>query len=135
MAELVITAANLHLEAGATVRLVQAGEAIDPGEGVYLHTDAKYYLALNDTALHAALKGVAVSYAPAAGDWFVIDTAGNLDIGAVVALGEIYVVASTAGKFELLSDLVSTEYITEAFKAVATDEVKMSIDATGARHA
>lgn len=137
MADLAQTAASVHAHSGASIRLVQAGESITPGQPVYkLAADGKYYKAVATSEAPAVAEGIALGYAPADTNWFPLLYDGDIDLGATLAIGQTYVVsANAAGAIALESDLGTGEYVTILGVATAADKLALKIQATGITHA
>lgn len=137
MADLTQTAANVHAHSGASIRLVQAGEAITPGQPVYkLAADGKHYKADASTVAEAVAVGIALGYAPADTNWFPMLYEGDIDVGATLAVGQTYVVsANAAGAIALESDIGSGEFVTNLGVAVAADKLTLKINVSGIAHA
>jgi predicted transcriptional regulator len=99
---------------GATIRKEYlAGETITAGMAVYLKSsDSRLWKAQADgTAAEAAFVGVALNGA-SAGQPVQVQSGGEITIGATVAIGTVYVVATTAGGIAPVADLISTNYVT-----------------------
>lgn len=127
MANLTQTAANVAAgSSGTRVQLVQAGEAITQGQPVYLASDGKYYQTdANDTAVKAQAKGIAIS--PAALDgYFLMANDGLINLGATLAVGQVYCVSATKGAIAPYGDLTTNDYVT--ILGVATTTALMDID-------
>lgn len=127
MANLTQTAANVAAGSSTTrVQLVQAGESITQGMPVYLASDGKYYQTdANDTAVKAQAKGIAVS--PAATDgYFLMAVDGLVNLGATLAVGQIYVVSATKGAIAPYGDLTTNDYVT--ILGIATTTALMDIN-------
>lgn len=113
MADISITAANVKTGASTTrVQLVQGGEAITQGQPVYLASDGKYYQTdANDTAIKAQAKGIAMT--PAATDgYFIMANDGLVNLGATLAVGQVYVCSATKGGIAPYGDLTTNDYVT-----------------------
>jgi hypothetical protein len=117
MADLSITAANVRLGSDAVTQLVQFGEAVTPGQPVYL-SSSKYYKADADDANKYEATAIAMSYA-STDDYGLIQLKGSLDIGATTVEGTVYVLSDTAGGIKPTADLVAGDYTT--ILMVATD--------------
>lgn len=116
--------------------MVQAGEAIVPGNTVYKKaSDEKYYKTLTSGAAEAAAIGEAVSYAPAADDWFVIVKSGDWKPGGTMVLGGAYVVDVAAGAISPEADLGTGEFCTNLGRAKTTTIMTLNIKASGVAHA
>lgn len=127
MANITQTAANVAAGSSATrVQLVQAGEAITQGQPVYLASDGKYYQTdANDTAVKAQAKGIAVS--PAALDgYFLMANDGLINLGATLAVGQVYCVSATKGAIAPYGDLTTNDYVT--ILGIATTTALMDIN-------
>ena len=137
MADLSVTVTGVHPYSGGTVSSpVQAGEIITEGEPVYLKAaDSKYYACDADEAAKALAAGIAVSPAPAADDYFVMQTAGDIDLGATLTVGEIYCVSNTAGGIMPCGDLSTGEYVTILGIAETASKLAIGITASGIAHA
>lgn len=131
MANLAITAANVVAAAGeATTRSVTAGATITAGQAIYLDSSNEAQLAHCETsATTAAVIGIALNGA-ADGQPLQIATAGQLDLGATLTVGKIYVL-STAGLIAPVDDLTTADYVTIIGVADAADNIVLSIKASG----
>jgi len=138
MAELTITAASVLSSTPSYWRDVTAGATVTRGQPVYKDTadSDEYKPAINTASASAAAEGIALNDADD-GQPLKITTAGDtITIGATVdPEAGSYVVASTAGKIELVTDLASTEYITYIGEATSTTQIKLTFNATGVQHA
>ena len=128
MADLTQTAANVGLKTAATTLTVQAGEAITQGMPVYL-SNSKYYKADNGAVATAAVAGIAMT-GGAADDYITIATAGNVDLGATLTVGEIYIL-SAAGAISPVGDAATSDVITILGVASAADTLILSVNASG----
>jgi hypothetical protein len=127
MAVLSITAANVKKVAGSTVTDEGiAGVTITAGQALYknLTNAAKLALADADTeatsifegiALHAALADQPIEYA----------TAGLIDIGATVTVGEFYTIHTTEGGIGPYADLASGDYPSAVGFGVTTGRIEI----------
>ncbi len=116
MADLSITKANITPGTGATFqKKYNAGATITAGQSVRLAASAKTWgLAQADNnaedagseevgiAMHDVLSGQPLS----------VITGGELNMGAILTAGTIYVVSATAGGIAPQVDIASTQYIT-----------------------
>lgn len=127
MADLSITAANVKAGSASTrVQLVQAGEAIDQGEPAYLASDGKYYQTdANDTAIKAQAKGIAITPASTDG-YFLLAVDGLINLGATLAVGQIYVCSATKGGIAPYADLTTNDFVT--ILGVATTTALLDIN-------
>ena len=132
MADISQTAANVKAGASSTrVQLVQGGETITQGQPVYLASDGKYYQTdANDTAIKAQAKGIAVT--PAATDgYFLMANDGLVNLGATLAVGQVYVVSATKGGIAPYADLTTNDYVTILGIATTTALMEINIIISG----
>ena len=127
MADLSITAANVKAGSASTrVQLVQAGEAITQGMPVYLASDGKYYQTdANDTAVKAQAKGIAVTPASTDG-YFLLAVDGLVNLGATLAVGQIYVCSATKGGIAPYADLTTNDFV--SIVGIATTTALLDIN-------
>ena len=132
MANISQTAANVAAGSSTTrVQLVQAGEAITQGQPVYLASDGKYYQTdANDTAVKAQAKGIAVSPASTDG-YFLMAVDGLINLGATLAVGQVYVVSATKGAIAPYGDLTTNDYVTILGVATTTALLDINILISG----
>jgi len=133
MADLGPTPANVAAGDGAVIRDVTAGATIAAGDVVYSDsTDSnEYKLAQCDgTAAEAAAVGIALNGA-ADGQPLRIQTAGNIDPGDTVTVGEVYVVSATAGNIGEIIDLVVGNFPTILGVGTTTGNIQLGINAAG----
>jgi len=140
MSDLAVTASQVvaGVAGTETFETLYAGEAIAVGEGYYqLAADLKAYRALNDTAVHAALRGICVAGAAGAGQKMVGQRNMSLTLGsgAAPAVGTPYFVSANAGKFCPVGDLGSGVYVSLAGFGDAVNALKFGINNTGIAHA
>lgn len=107
-ADLSITTTSVAEGTGARKTTGTAGEAITIGQSLYYNsTDSKWYKADANATGKDAVAGIALSTAAAAGQPVVVQTEGQITIGATVAIGTIYVQSATAGGICPSTDLVT----------------------------
>lgn len=136
MAALTITATSV-LPVNATGTRYTAGETITAGQVCYLHTDNKLYKADNATsAAKTTFKCIALNGGAVGQPIQGLDAPGNIiDIGATLAIGEVYCIGTTAGSIEPVGDLASTEYVTIIGVATAADRLYLHPYSSGIQHA
>lgn len=127
MADISITAANVKAGSASTrVQLVQAGEGITQGHPAYLGGDGKYYQTdANDTAIKAQVKGIAITPASSDGH-FLLAVDGLVNLGATLAVGQVYVVSATKGGIAPYADLTTNDYV--SILGVATTTALLDIN-------
>ncbi len=134
MANLTLTAANVVPQAGATLIMGIAGQAISQGQPCYYDSSTMRWLLsdANGVAATRVVEGVAVSGAAVAGQGVVLQTAGFLAFGAILTLAEIYVVSDTAGGIMPKGDLGAGEYVSIIGVAISTSVMKLGFLNSGA---
>ena len=132
MADLVITPANVGINvANPDVQVVQIGETVSQGQGVYLKlSDQKYWLADATGSDTSNVYGVALT-GGGADDFVIVMRGGQMNIGATLTVGETYVVSATSGGVAPIGDLVSTNYVSILGVATAVDNLELSINVSG----
>jgi len=129
MADLTITETNVS--SSAVTESGTAGEQITAGDAVYLDaTTGEIKAALNDSAAHSAVKGIAINRAED-GQPVSWVPAGNVSFGAILTVGEIYVLSANAGKIAPEADNGSGEYVTVLGVATSTSVLKLGIINSG----
>lgn len=116
MADLTITPANVTPGSGAVRASGTAGATIAAGQPVYLDsTDGKLKLAEADAASNtqavAAAVGIAL-HGASDGQPLAYQTGGRINIGATVAVGQVYCVSPTAGGIAPVADVLAADYVT-----------------------
>jgi len=119
MADISITAANVAMGASTTpTRVVQYGEAVTQGQPLYRNaTDGKYYRTdANDGVAKAVVGGIALT--PGATDAFGLIAlpsstpgASLVNLGATLAVGEVYAVSAAVGAIAPIGDITSTQFV------------------------
>lgn len=97
MSDLSITAANVAPGTGAQVEVGTAGETITQGMPCYLlSSDNRWYKSDNNASGKKTAGGISIN-AASAGQPISIQKAGQITIGATVAVGTSYYASDTAG--------------------------------------
>jgi hypothetical protein len=109
MADLTQTRANVKIESDGLIGSGVGGEAFDQGVPLY-QNGTKYFKAdANDTAAKA--EAIVISLTPCGGDGrrFVFARPGaDIDLGATLQQGEVYVVSATAGAICPVGDITAS---------------------------
>lgn len=113
MADLVITANSVRVQALTPATSVQFGEAVTPGQVVYRSSsDNKYYKADCDASSTADIDGIVISHASADDYGYVFNsTNSKLDLSVTLTTGTAYVVSDTAGNIMPDTDLTSGQLL------------------------
>lgn len=134
MADLSITAANVVAGTGAATVTGIAGVTITAGQVVYLDSATNTLkLADNDSATAAVRSpaGIALNGA-AAGQPIVVQSSGQITIGATVAVGVVYCLSSTAGGICPNADIAAGDYNTIIGIGVSTTVISVKLHEAGA---
>lgn len=129
MADLAITAASVVPVSGYGYVDLVAGATITQGQVCYqASADSKAYKADCDsaTAEVRAIKGVALNSA-SAGQPIRLQTTGDLNPGATLTVGEIYILSNTAGGIMPKGDLSTGEYVQVLGVATTASNLKLNI--------
>jgi hypothetical protein len=131
MADLTITAANVAPSTGAVTRYGTAGETITAGQSVYLDSvSGKYKKADADAEATAEAVGIALT-GSSDGQPIAVQYSGRITMGATVAVGQIYVVSTTAGGVAVYGDLASGDYVTILGVGATTGAIDLYVTASG----
>lgn len=88
-----------------------AGEALTIGLAVYKKsTDKRWYKSDKDAAESALEYGITISQAAAAAQGVVVQIGGDLGFGAILTVGETYVVGEAGGGIAPIADVGASEY-------------------------
>ena len=112
MADLTLTAASVLAGSNATTRLGTAGATITAGQVVYFDdTTNTFKLADTDSATAAVRSpaGFALNGA-SAGQPLMVQTGGDITLGAVLTAGVAYYLSGTAGGICPVADVTSGDY-------------------------
>lgn len=112
------TAANVALGASTTpTKIVQVGENVTQGMPLYSSTDGKWYQCDANDGVAKALVG-AIALSPATTDGYALvalpsNTPGKslINLGATLAVGEVYAVSATKGAIAPIGDITSTQFV------------------------
>lgn len=127
MTDLSITAANVLPGSGAVLVTGTAGEALTAGQALYQKaSDNKWYKAdcNSATAEVRVAKAIALG-ACAAGQPCVVQTSGQITIGATLTAGVIYYLSGTAGGLRPVADNTTGDYPQSIGMAVSTTVLQL----------
>jgi hypothetical protein len=119
MADLTQTAANVKLNAGASVVVGIAGETLTQGQPAVL-SGSKWVRARATTAALANCSGIVLTPAVLDEPVVIAKQGTRINLGATLAVGEVYVVSATLGAIAPIGDLVATNFVTPIGTAVTT---------------
>lgn len=136
MADITVTAGSVVKSTGAVVETAYlAGTTITAGQLVYLSTSNTWLLTDNDASATAAvIDGVALNGA-ASGQPIVVQTSGDINLGATLTQGVVYGNSSTAGGIAPVSDHGAGDYVGILGVAISTSILRMSRVNSGITHA
>ena len=133
MADLTITAASVVAYAGATIEHGTLGATVTAGQTVYLDAaDSKYKLADANSATAAvrATKGLALN-GGVDGQPVAVLIDGDVNPGATVTVGGVYVQSATAGGIAPVADLASGHYTTIIGIGLAANKLRVKLHLSG----
>lgn len=135
MADLTVVAANVKPGSDAVTKTGVAGEAISAGESIFKATDGELELCEKDqAAADAAAVGIALNdAAPLQPITYIIT--GTIDMGAILAIGETYIVGAGPGGIAPEADAVATDFVTILGVAISVNDLKIGILQSGVAHA
>lgn len=138
MADLSVTAANVHAQGEATrVRIVQFGDAMTAGKAFTYAIESGVQKAFLADATTAGgiydCKGVVLVGAADDG-WGVVCESGPIDLGATLTAGTAYVLSETAGGIAPAADFAGYTSATQVHigYASASDQLEVKPFQTGA---
>lgn len=135
MADLVVVAANVKPGSDAVTKRGIAGEAISAGESIFIATDGELELCEKDQAVaDAACVGVALNDA-AALQPVEYARSGTVDMGAILAIGQTYIVGAGPGALAPEADAAAGEFTTVVGIATTANLLKLGILQSGVAHA
>lgn len=138
MADLTITAASVAAGSGAkVVKQYNAGASVTAGQVLYLDSATNTLkLADNDSATAAVRSPVGIAlHAAASGQPLAYLSQGSITIGATTAVGEVYVLSSTAGGICPHADVGAGDYNTIIGVGTSTTAIDVKLHSAGAAHA
>ena len=132
MADISPTAANVQVTSTSTTSraVAGAGVTITQGQAFYIDSGLNTAALADCTAVGtSSVAGIAVTPA-AATESFMYVSAGSMDLGVTLTVGETYVL-STAGGISPIGDLTTNDFVSVIGTADATDNIVVRIDNTG----
>lgn len=112
MADLSQTAANVKPGPTAQIQSVTWGETVTQGNSVYKKADGYYWNTDASAAATNTAGGIAMTPGVAGEAGVIVPPGNDVNLGATLTVGEVYVCSENAGKIKLHSALVSTEFVT-----------------------
>lgn len=134
MTDLVITPANvLAYEDGTKkTKTVKAGGTVAAGQLVYRASNGKYLPVDVDSATAEARVPAGLALNGAGLDQpLIIQTAGDVNPGATVVVGTIYVASDTPGGIMPSTDLEAGDYVTIVGVAITASRIKLGFLVSG----
>jgi hypothetical protein len=111
MADITVTTTAVIPASNAKKVTGVAGEALTIGQAVYKKTTDKRWWKSDKDAVETALEyGIALSTTTAAAQGVVVQIGGDLAFGAILTVGETYVVGEAAGGIAPIADVGTGEY-------------------------
>jgi len=135
MVDLVVVAANVKPGSDLVTKRGIAGEGITAGDSVFKATDGQIELAEHDlTAADAAAIGVALNDA-ALDQPVEYGITGTIDMGAILAIGQTYIVGVSPGGIAPEADAGVGDFVTVLGVATTANILKLGILQSGVAHA
>lgn len=133
MTDISVTAASVLASAGATLGIGTAGEALTAGQPVYKDaTDSGKIKACDANASAAASACVGIALHTSANNQPIeYATGGDINMGATLVVGQVYITSANAGGVAPVSDLTTGWYTTVLGVATTTANLRLSINAGG----
>jgi hypothetical protein len=123
MADLSVTAANVR---GYGQHITGTlGGTVTAGQPVRKQADGTFIAATDASLAGSQVEGIALT-GGGSGQPFIYQKGGNINPGATVAVGKVYVL-STSGGIAPVDDIASSEYITVIGVGISTSLIKMGI--------
>ena len=135
MVDLVVVPANVKPGTDAVTKRGIAGEPITAGDSVFVAADLQIELAENDlTAVEAAARGVALNDA-ALDQPIEYAVTGDVDMGAILSVGQTYIVGAGPGGIAPEADAGIGDFVTVIGVATTANLLKLGILQSGVAHA
>lgn len=135
MADLTVVAENVKPGSDAVTKRGIAGEAISAGDSVFVATDGGIELCEKDqAAADAACRGVALNDA-AVDQPIEYAVSGSVDMGAILSIGQTYIVGAAPGGLAPESDAAAGNFTTVVGIATTGNLLKLGILQSGVAHA
>jgi hypothetical protein len=117
------TRADVSLESPGPIGAGVGGEVFDQGQPIYFSSGKWYLSDANDTAAKAEAESISLTPCKGDGRYFAYARPGSdIDLGATLEPGEVYVVSATAGAICPVGDLLPGEYV-KVLGTARTDSV------------
>lgn len=135
MAAVTPTEADIRMVSADTGVRVRLGETCTAGEWVYLNTgDDRYWQTDATDSAKAQVAGFLMTGGDAGDYATMANVIGQeVDVGATLTVGEIYVLSSTKGAIEPEADSSSGDYISIAGVGVTGGNLKLTLFSSGAQ--
>lgn len=133
MADLTITAASVVAGSNATKRQYTAGETITAGQAVYFASATGLLMKADNNSATAEVRqpiGIALN-GGAVNQPILVQTDGDITIGATMTAGVAYYLSDTAGGICPVADIGSGEYPCVLGIAISTTVLRMGIQYSG----
>ncbi len=135
MADLVVVPANVKPGTDAVTKRGIAGEPITAGDSVFVAADGGIELAEKDlTVAEAAAVGVALNDSALDQPTEYVVT-GSIDMGAILSIGQTYIVGAGPGAIAPEADALVGNFVTVIGVAITANLLKLGILQSGVAHA
>lgn len=123
-----ISLADIELVSNTTPELYLANEALTAGELFYLDSDTKASKAVNTAAATDEIAGIALQDAIAGNRLVGIPSGAKIQVSNSLTVGQIYILAATAGDVMLSSELLSTQYLSVFATVTQVSPTRLVLD-------
>ena len=135
MVDLVVVASNVKPGTDAVTKRGIAGEPITAGDSVFPAADGGIELCEKDlTVLEAACRGVALNDA-ALDQPIEYAVTGDVDMGAILSIGQVYIVGAGPGGIAPEADATVGDFVTVIGVAITISLLKLGLLQSGVAHA
>lgn len=135
MANLTQTAANVKLLSATQPAVGICGETLVQGQPFYITAGKAYKCDALAAADKAQAGGIVLTPNVADGTFLYAVNGSEIDLGATLAVGQVYCVSATSGAICPYADLVSTNRVTILGVAVTTSKLRIAITISGTQKA
>lgn len=126
-----ISLADIELVSNTQPELYVANEAILAGELFYLDTNDKANKAVNTAAATDEIACVALQDAAVDNQVVGLPTGSTIEVSNTLVVGDVYILAATAGDVMLASDLLSTQFLSQFATVTTTSQMLLEFNNTG----
>jgi hypothetical protein len=135
MADLSQTPGNVKLVKSNGVQVGVAGESLTQGQPAYQVNGQWFRADANDGLLKSQARAIVLTPAATGENVLLAGANSEVNLGATLAVGQVYVVSATVGAIAPYADLVTNDYVTILGVAKTTAILAFNPQATGIQKA